>query len=67
MAAPLLSRPFALLLWFLVHLQVFYDYVSRSYGHFLAGDDYNCGLLDEELARTFAGENPPSPPSAFQP
>lgn len=33
--------------------EVFFEYVTRSYQHFLAGDDALCAALDKELARRF--------------
>eukprot|EP00899_Mesostigma_viride_P019184 jgi/Mesvir1/27267/Mv07103-RA.1 len=33
--------------------RLFFDFVSRSYRHFLEGDDYNCSRLQSELASTF--------------
>ena len=34
-------------------LNVFNDYVGQAYQHFLAGDDENCSLLDQQLEQTF--------------
>lgn len=34
--------------------QVFFEYVTKSYRHFLSGDDRLCESLDQELGRRFA-------------